>query len=70
MGDWQLCWSSGQQYDLLEVGVPLYRGLAIPWYVYGSDNLIGRHGCVTFQRSVCSCSPASLVWTPNILLRE
>jgi hypothetical protein len=23
-------------------------GLAIPWYVYGSANLVGRPGCVTF----------------------
>jgi citrate lyase beta subunit len=25
-----------------------YLGLAIPRYVYGSTNLVGRHGCVTF----------------------
>jgi hypothetical protein len=26
-----------------------YLGLAIPWYVYGSANLVGRPGCVTFR---------------------
>jgi hypothetical protein len=46
---WQLCWSSGHQKDLLEVGVPQYLGLTIPWYVYGSANLVGRPGCVTFR---------------------
>jgi hypothetical protein len=25
-----------------------YLGLAIPQYVYGSANLVGRPGCVTF----------------------
>jgi hypothetical protein len=25
-----------------------YLGLAIPWYIYGSANLVGRPGCVTF----------------------
>jgi hypothetical protein len=29
--------------------VPSYIGLAIPRYVYGSANLVGRHGCVTFR---------------------
>jgi hypothetical protein len=46
---WQLCWSSGHQDDLLEVRVPSYLGLAIPWYVYGSANLVGCPGCVTFR---------------------
>jgi hypothetical protein len=46
---WQLCWSSGHQNDLLEVGVPSCLGLAIPWYVYGPANLVGRPGCVTFR---------------------
>jgi hypothetical protein len=45
---WQLCWSSGHQIDLLKVGVPSYLGLAIPWYVYDSANLVGRPGCVAF----------------------
>jgi hypothetical protein len=25
-----------------------YLGLAIPWYVYGSANLVGCPGCMTF----------------------
>jgi hypothetical protein len=36
--------------------VPSYLGLAIPRYVFGSTNLVGRHGCVTFLRSVCFVS--------------
>jgi hypothetical protein len=26
-----------------------YSGLAIPWYVYGPANLVGRPGCMTFR---------------------
>jgi hypothetical protein len=47
LDDWQLCWSSGHQNGLLEVGTPSYLGLAIPRYVYGSTNLVGRPGCIT-----------------------
>jgi hypothetical protein len=41
---WQPCWSSGHQNGLLELGVPQYLGLAIPWYDYGPANLVGRPG--------------------------
>jgi hypothetical protein len=60
----QLCWSSGHQNDPLEVGVPQYLGLAIPWYVYGPANLVGR------PEWVCSSSPASLLWTPKSFTLE
>jgi hypothetical protein len=54
----------------MEVGVPLYLGLAIPRYAYGPTNLVRCPGCVIFLRSVCSCSPASLLWTPENFAKE
>jgi hypothetical protein len=47
-----------------------YLGLAIPWYIYGSANLGGRPGCMTFRGRCASVSPTSLVWTPRILRQE
>jgi hypothetical protein len=47
-----------------------YLGLAIPWYIYGSANLVGCLGCVTFRCRCALVSPASLLWTPRILRRE
>jgi hypothetical protein len=71
LDEWQPCWSFGHQHDLHEVGVPLYLGLAIPRYTYGSTNLVGSPGCVTFLRSVCFVeSSANLLWIPRILHRE
>jgi hypothetical protein len=46
---WHLCWLSGHQNDLLEIGMPSYLGLVIPRYVYSPANLVGRLGCVTFR---------------------
>jgi hypothetical protein len=36
-----------------------YLGLAIPWYVYDSANLVGRPGCVTSRGRCAFVSPAS-----------
>jgi hypothetical protein len=47
-----------------------YQGLAIPQYVYGSTNLVGRPGCVTSRGRCAFASPASLLWTPRILRQE
>jgi hypothetical protein len=40
-------------------------GLAISWYDYGPANLVERPWMCDLPRSVCSCSPASLLWTPK-----
>jgi hypothetical protein len=60
----------GTKNDLLEVGVPLYLGLAIPQYIHGPANLVGLPRCVTFQGRCALLSPASLLRTPRILRRE
>jgi hypothetical protein len=44
-----LCWSSGHQNHLLEVGVPQCLGPAIPTYDYGPASIVGRPGCMTFR---------------------
>jgi hypothetical protein len=38
-----------------------YLGLAIPWYIYSSANLVGHPGCVTFRGQCAFVSPASLL---------
>jgi hypothetical protein len=43
----------GHQNGLPEVGEPRYLCLSIPWYIFGSANLVGHPRCVTSLRSVC-----------------
>jgi hypothetical protein len=47
--------------------VPEYLDLAISRYDYGSANLVGCPGCVTFRGRCALVSPASLFWTLRIL---
>jgi hypothetical protein len=47
-----------------------YLGPAIPRYVYGSTNLVGRPGCVTSRGRCTFVSLASLPWTPKISRQE
>jgi hypothetical protein len=67
MDGWQLCWSSGTKTTSVRSACLKYLGLAIPWYIYGSTNLVGRPECVTFQGRCALVRPASLLWTPRIL---
>jgi hypothetical protein len=67
---WQLCWSSGHQNDLLEVSAP--------WIPRSCNTLVCLRLCQPswaprmrdLLRSVCSCSPVSLLWTPRILCQN
>jgi hypothetical protein len=47
-----------------------YLGLATLRYIYGSANLVGRSGCMTFRGRCALVSPASLFWTPRSLTLE
>jgi hypothetical protein len=72
-----LCWMADSYVGRLDTKMTFlrsaclkYLGLAIPWYIYGSANLVGRPECVTFRGRCAFVSPASLLWTPRILHRE
>jgi hypothetical protein len=47
-----------------------YLGLATLRYIYGSANLVGRPGCMTFRGRCALVSPASLLWTPRSFTSE
>jgi hypothetical protein len=50
--------------------VPLYLGLAIPRYVYGSANLVGRLGCVTFRGQCALVALPAYSGHPGVYVRN
>jgi hypothetical protein len=72
-----LCWMASSYVGRLDatttslrLACRKYLGLSIPRYDSSPANPVGRPRMRDLPRSVCSCSPASLLWTPRILRLE